>query len=140
MCGAHLVAGDYRWGKNPLRDFPSEDSPATFRWGRFSPATRRWGKWQIFARENTDFTQTSWTDANLGHRFLGCPQVEGQRCIYFGWLDPHMCQRSMLIIPGLLRARNRIEADMMVLVQANMKLKKYLILSWVAFALFLLLS
>ncbi|GJS55663.1 hypothetical protein Tco_0629025 [Tanacetum coccineum] len=34
MCGAHLVAGDYRWGKNPLRDFPSEDSPATFRWGR----------------------------------------------------------------------------------------------------------
>ncbi|GKD64791.1 hypothetical protein Tco_1306899 [Tanacetum coccineum] len=46
---AHIVAGDYRWGKNPLRDFPSEDSPETFRWGRFSPATRRWGKWQIFA-------------------------------------------------------------------------------------------
>ncbi|GJW70833.1 probable F-actin-capping protein subunit beta [Tanacetum coccineum] len=24
MSGTHLVAGDYRWGKNPLRGFPSE--------------------------------------------------------------------------------------------------------------------
>ncbi|GJR58587.1 zinc finger, GRF-type containing protein [Tanacetum coccineum] len=84
--------------------------------------------------------RTSWTDANPGRRFLGCPKIEGQRCIYFHWLDPPMCQRAMLIIPGLLRARNRMEADMMVLVQANRNLKKYLILSWVAFALFLLLS
>ncbi|GJX13157.1 zinc finger, GRF-type containing protein [Tanacetum coccineum] len=61
-------------------------------------------------------TRTSWTDANPGRRFLGCPLIEGQRCIYFGWLDPPICQRAMLIIPGLLRARNRMEADMMVLV------------------------
>ncbi|GJW82949.1 hypothetical protein Tco_0156094 [Tanacetum coccineum] len=27
---------DYLWGKNLLRDFLSEDSPATFRWGRLS--------------------------------------------------------------------------------------------------------
>ncbi|GJR61811.1 leucine-rich repeat, cysteine-containing subtype protein [Tanacetum coccineum] len=33
-------------------------------------------------------TRPSWTDANPGRRFLGCPQIEGQRCIYFGWLDP----------------------------------------------------
>ncbi|GKC67013.1 hypothetical protein Tco_1099611 [Tanacetum coccineum] len=85
-------------------------------------------------------TRTSWTDVNPRHRFLGCPQIEGQRCIYFGWLDPPMCQRALMIIPGFLRARNRLEADMVVLVQANRKLKKYLILSWVAFALFLLLS
>ncbi|GJT78830.1 zinc finger, GRF-type containing protein [Tanacetum coccineum] len=85
-------------------------------------------------------TRTSWIDANPGRRFLGCPQIEGQRCIYFGLLDPPMCQRALMIIPGLLRASNRLEADMMVLVQANMKLKKYLILSWVPFALFLLLS
>ncbi|GKE04149.1 zinc finger, GRF-type containing protein [Tanacetum coccineum] len=81
-------------------------------------------------------TRTSWTDTNPGRKFLGCPQIEGQRCIYFGWLDPPMYQRDMLIISGLLRARNGMEADMMVLVQANRKLKKYLILSWVAFALF----
>ncbi|GKE13542.1 hypothetical protein Tco_1417093 [Tanacetum coccineum] len=24
MSGSHLVAGDYRWGKNPLRSFPSD--------------------------------------------------------------------------------------------------------------------
>ncbi|GKG55980.1 hypothetical protein Tco_0574874, partial [Tanacetum coccineum] len=71
-------------------------------------------------------TRTSWTDANPGHKFLGCPQIEGQRNIYFGWLDPPMCQRALIIIPGLLRSRNRLEADMMVLVQANRKLKKYL--------------
>ncbi|GKB14900.1 hypothetical protein Tco_0848823, partial [Tanacetum coccineum] len=40
----------------------------------------------------------------------------------------------------ILAGWNRLEADMMVLVQTNRKLKKYLILSWVAFALFLLLS
>ncbi|GJV85981.1 zinc finger, GRF-type containing protein [Tanacetum coccineum] len=85
-------------------------------------------------------TRTSWTDTNPGHRFLGCLKIEGQRCIYFHWLDPPICQRAMLIISGLLRARNRMEADMMVLVQANRNLKKYLILSWVAFALLLLLS
>ncbi|GJR97533.1 hypothetical protein Tco_0269707 [Tanacetum coccineum] len=33
MSGTHLVAGDYRWGKNPSRSFPSEYSPATCRWG-----------------------------------------------------------------------------------------------------------
>ncbi|GJT92419.1 zinc finger, GRF-type containing protein [Tanacetum coccineum] len=85
-------------------------------------------------------TRTSWADANPCRRFFGCPQIEGQRCIYFGWLDTPMCQIALMIIPGLLRARNRLEADMMVLVQANRKLKKYLILSSVAFALFLLLS
>ncbi|GJS35339.1 zinc finger, GRF-type containing protein [Tanacetum coccineum] len=85
-------------------------------------------------------TQTSWTDANPGRRFLGCPKIEGQRCIYFHLLNPPMCQRAMLIIPGLLRARNRMEADIIMLVQANRNLKKYLILSWVEFALFLLLS
>ncbi|GKE47876.1 hypothetical protein Tco_1479134 [Tanacetum coccineum] len=26
MSGTHLVAGDYRWGKNPLRSFPSDKS------------------------------------------------------------------------------------------------------------------
>ncbi|GKA09129.1 hypothetical protein Tco_0688460 [Tanacetum coccineum] len=33
MSGTHLVAGDYRWGKNSLRSFPSEHSSAKSRWG-----------------------------------------------------------------------------------------------------------
>ncbi|GKA95387.1 hypothetical protein Tco_0817425, partial [Tanacetum coccineum] len=75
MCGAHLVAGDYRWGKNPLRDFPGENSPATFRWGRFSPATRRWGKWQIFARENTDCSSGQGKDKGEGLKKI-CDEVD----------------------------------------------------------------
>ncbi|GKA70577.1 hypothetical protein Tco_0776716 [Tanacetum coccineum] len=54
MSGTHLVAGDYRWGKNPLRSFPSEYSPATSRWGYLSPATCRWGKARQFAKERGD--------------------------------------------------------------------------------------
>ncbi|GJY45882.1 CRAL-TRIO domain-containing protein [Tanacetum coccineum] len=54
MSGTHLVAGDYRWGKNPLRSFPNEHSPATSRWGYLSPATCRWGKARQFARERGD--------------------------------------------------------------------------------------
>ncbi|GKA82391.1 putative ribonuclease H-like domain-containing protein [Tanacetum coccineum] len=38
MSGTHLVAGDYRWGKNPLRSFPSEYFPATCRWGKGAEA------------------------------------------------------------------------------------------------------
>ncbi|GJZ06629.1 hypothetical protein Tco_0540422 [Tanacetum coccineum] len=69
MSGTHLVAGDYRWGKNPLRSFPSEYSPATCRWGYLSPATCRWGylspatcRWgkpRHVAREKGDCRQIS---------------------------------------------------------------------------------
>ncbi|GKD32984.1 hypothetical protein Tco_1248493 [Tanacetum coccineum] len=79
-------------------------------------------------------------EEDKGRRFLACPQLNGERCIYFDWVDLPMCQRAMMIIPGMLRVRNMIEAEMMMLVQANRKLKKYLIFSWLAFAFFLLLS
>ncbi|GKA82232.1 hypothetical protein Tco_0788980 [Tanacetum coccineum] len=51
MSGTHLVAVDYRWGKNPLRSFLSEHSPTTSRWGYLSPATCRLGMARQFARE-----------------------------------------------------------------------------------------
>ncbi|KAI7726310.1 hypothetical protein M8C21_012285 [Ambrosia artemisiifolia] len=34
---------------------------------------------------------------NPGRRFYTCPLV------YFNWVDPPMCQRSKMIIPGLLK-------------------------------------
>ncbi|GJU11391.1 hypothetical protein Tco_1133787 [Tanacetum coccineum] len=43
---------------------------------------------------------------------------------FFDWVDPPVCQGAMMVILGLLRARNKMEADMMVLVQANRNLKK----------------
>ncbi|GKE80581.1 hypothetical protein Tco_1550581, partial [Tanacetum coccineum] len=54
MSGTHLVAWDYRWGKNPLRSFPNEYSSATSRWRYLSPATCRWGKPRHVAREKGD--------------------------------------------------------------------------------------
>ncbi|GKB57534.1 hypothetical protein Tco_0913720 [Tanacetum coccineum] len=36
MSGTHLIAENYRSGKNHLRSFPSEHSPATSRWGYLS--------------------------------------------------------------------------------------------------------
>ncbi|GJR08004.1 hypothetical protein Tco_0790656 [Tanacetum coccineum] len=77
-------------------------------------------------------------DVNPGRRFLACLQLNGERCIYFDWVDPPMCQRAMMIIPGLLRVRNRMEADMMVLVQANRNLKNWQF-SWSIFVLELVL-
>nr|GEV59955.1 hypothetical protein [Tanacetum cinerariifolium] len=73
----------------------------------------------MFATKLPAVTRTSWTDTNPGRRFLGCPKIEGQRYIYFHWLDPPMCQRAILIIPGLLRARNMMEADMMVYLSSS---------------------
>ncbi|GJR58988.1 probable galacturonosyltransferase 14 isoform X2 [Tanacetum coccineum] len=59
MSGTHLVAGDYRWGKNPLRSFPSEYSPATMStWAYLSPATCRWDTFpqRHVAGENPDMS------------------------------------------------------------------------------------
>nr|GFA91285.1 hypothetical protein [Tanacetum cinerariifolium] len=47
--GTYLFVGDCRWGRNPLRAFPSDVSPATSRRGKESPATSRRGKPQIVA-------------------------------------------------------------------------------------------
>nr|GEW37517.1 hypothetical protein [Tanacetum cinerariifolium] len=44
ICGTHRFAEDCRWGRNPLRAFPSEHSPMTSRRGNLSPATSRRGK------------------------------------------------------------------------------------------------
>nr|GEV56061.1 F-box domain, leucine-rich repeat domain, L domain-like protein [Tanacetum cinerariifolium] len=48
-CGTHRFAGDCRWGRNPLRAFPSEHSPATSRLGKVSPAISRRGMPGIIA-------------------------------------------------------------------------------------------
>ncbi|PWA80679.1 zinc finger, GRF-type [Artemisia annua] len=59
---------------------------------------------------NVAIIKTSWTDQNLERRFSCCPNV-GSDCGTFRWIDPPMCQRSIEIILGLLRARNTLEED-----------------------------
>ncbi|GKA80291.1 hypothetical protein Tco_0786887 [Tanacetum coccineum] len=44
-------------------------------------------------------------------------------CRWIGWVDPPMCPRSIQIIPGLLRARNRHEASIQELTNEVAKLK-----------------
>ncbi|PIN01926.1 hypothetical protein CDL12_25565 [Handroanthus impetiginosus] len=46
---------------------------------------------------------TSWTDQNLGCRFLSCKNLKKKGgCNFFLWTDPSMRGRSIQIIPGLL--------------------------------------
>nr|KAJ0228174.1 hypothetical protein LSAT_V11C100031460 [Lactuca sativa] len=59
---------------------------------------------------NVVVVRTSWTSRNPGHRFYTCPKM-GSRCGFLGWVDPPMCQRSTVIIPGLLRTMNRYEVE-----------------------------
>ncbi|KAL0361524.1 UNVERIFIED_CONTAM: hypothetical protein Sradi_3836900 [Sesamum radiatum] len=46
--------------------------------------------------------RTSWTNANPGRQFRGCPGEGGTYCNVFQWVDPPMCRRAKEIIPGLL--------------------------------------
>ncbi|KAK4484040.1 hypothetical protein RD792_011255 [Penstemon davidsonii] len=54
---------------------------------------------------------TSWTKENPGRRFARCQCLTDERCDYFEWIDPIMCDRSRVIIPGLLSRVNRTEAE-----------------------------
>ncbi|PIN21872.1 DNA topoisomerase [Handroanthus impetiginosus] len=73
--------------------------------------------------------RTSWTDANPGRRFFNCSST-ASGCDFFCWKDPPMCNRVLLVIPGLLRKLNQIENEL-----SNMKKKVkilyfLLLISW----------
>ena len=53
--------------------------------------------------------KTSWTNRNPGRRFLSCGKRNG--CSFFIWIDPPMCNRARMIIPGLLRRLTEMEED-----------------------------
>ncbi|PWA69662.1 zinc finger, GRF-type [Artemisia annua] len=73
--------------------------------------------------------KTSWTNRNPGRRFYGCPHMDCNR--FMDWVDPEMCPRSMVIIPGLLRSLNRHQAQIQEIEEERSRLKKYLIVTWV---------
>ena len=63
--------------------------------------------------------------------------------MFIDWFDPEMCQRSVVIIPGLLRSLNRHQAQLQEIEQERSRLKKYLIVTWVlvfVFVMFKLLN
>ncbi|PWA71578.1 zinc finger, GRF-type [Artemisia annua] len=79
--------------------------------------------------------RTSWTDVNPGRRFFSCPR-DVPNCGFFEWCDPPMCPRSVVIIPGLLRARNAHQQAMNGMVAQNRKLKMMLVCTWIVFAMY----
>ncbi|CAI9268874.1 unnamed protein product [Lactuca saligna] len=52
---------------------------------------------------------TSWTDRNPGRQFLNC-----SRCGFVRWVDPPMCARELMVIPGLIRSMNRLEERVVI--------------------------
>ncbi|KAL4581593.1 hypothetical protein LXL04_006116 [Taraxacum kok-saghyz] len=56
------------------------------------------------------------------------------RCAFFGWLDPPMCARSVMIIPGLLRNINNGEE---VIKNLNEEIVKWNMLMFVIGILYL---
>ncbi|RAL43945.1 hypothetical protein DM860_014082 [Cuscuta australis] len=54
---------------------------------------------------------TAWTDSNPSRRFLNCAGNGWRRCKDWEWVDPPMCDRSMNIIPSLLKRINTLEGE-----------------------------
>lgn len=63
--------------------------------------------------------QTAWTDTNAGRRFLTCAD---RRCHFFRWLDAPLCHRAAVIIPGLIRRINKLEAELKSVEASNRQL------------------
>nr|GEX81422.1 hypothetical protein [Tanacetum cinerariifolium] len=75
--------------------------------------------------------RTSWTNRNFDHRFYGCPTLSLTCVNILWWFDPPMCQRSVQIIPGLLRSCNELKEILAMVEEKQHKLLKFLIISWV---------
>ncbi|GJT57134.1 hypothetical protein Tco_0992188 [Tanacetum coccineum] len=73
---------------------------------------------------------------NPGRRFYGCPTISPTCVNFLQWFDPPMCQRSVQIIPGLLRSRNELKEILTMVEEKRLKLMKFLIISWVVFFMF----
>lgn len=50
---------------------------------------------------------------NDGRRFLGCvnwSDCDQGGCNFFVWLDPPLCERAKMVIPGLIRKLETMDA------------------------------
>ncbi|PWA48507.1 zinc finger, GRF-type [Artemisia annua] len=81
--------------------------------------------------------RTSWTPTNPGRRFYACPDRNSD-CRFIDFMDPPMCQRSVQIIPGLLRNINNLQANLSQVQDDHARVKKYLIRTWIEICLFVL--
>nr|GEV03655.1 hypothetical protein [Tanacetum cinerariifolium] len=80
--------------------------------------------------------RTPWSNQNPGHRFYGCPTFSPTCVNFLRWFDPSTCQRSIQIIPGLLRSRNELEEIIAMVEEKQRKLLKFLIINWIVFGFY----
>ncbi|GJW94423.1 hypothetical protein Tco_0174095 [Tanacetum coccineum] len=66
--------------------------------------------------------RTSWTNRNLGRRLYGCPTLSPTCVNFIWWFDPPTCQRSVQIIPGLLRSCNELEEIIAMVEEKRLRL------------------
>lgn len=59
--------------------------------------------------------------------------LQVSNCGFIEWLDPEMCNRSMQVIPGLLRSKNNLEARMKAKELEAFRVKTLLCISWLFF-------
>ncbi|GJS54151.1 hypothetical protein Tco_0627513 [Tanacetum coccineum] len=76
-------------------------------------------------------------DIHNQSQFFAGRRVDSPTCVNFlRWYDSPMCQRSVQIIPGLLRSRNELEEIVAMVEEKRRKLLKFLIISWVVFGFY----
>lgn len=64
---------------------------------------------------------TACNSSNAGLRFSGCGKC---KCDYFRWVDPPLCDRAQLIIPGLIKRINLLEEEKKQLETINLGRKQ----------------
>nr|XP_027122511.1 uncharacterized protein At4g04775-like [Coffea arabica] len=55
--------------------------------------------------------KTSWTERNPARRYIECAQNQVRGCGFWDWYDEEICERAKQVIPGLLRSKNKLEAE-----------------------------
>ncbi|CAI9285622.1 unnamed protein product [Lactuca saligna] len=78
---------------------------------------------------------TSWTDRNPGRQFLNC-----SRCGFVRRVDPPMCAKVLVVIPGLIRSMNRLEERVAIASAELWNYQLMLFCSWMFFFGFILTS
>ncbi|KAL8223347.1 hypothetical protein R6Q57_018822 [Mikania cordata] len=114
----------------------SSDAPSSNKAQKHHLRTRAWDSpsMAFCACGKQAIVRSSWTSKNPGRRFFSCPEQ-----VSLDGFDPPMCDRSVDIIPGLLKSKNDLQIQLKASVAESKSLKKKkLIFSWIGFFVLLL--
>ncbi|CAB4295128.1 unnamed protein product [Prunus armeniaca] len=79
--------------------------------------------------------RTSWTISNLGRRFAVCVKGRGG-CDLWVWYGVEMCERSKVVIPWLLKSRDKLEISLAKARCREKVLWATLVVLWMLIAMF----